>query len=267
MHSAILDRSLEALASVRKHVSFSANLRSQIGMPELNCRDDDAKCFDVRRVLGEATDSTSWRVIDHCAAVTRTYALFESFVMEILREYLAFLSGAYKFTDLGGDFGIRYTRGIGKILQDHHKHRYRELDVAAVIVGAGDALAGKQGYQIQAEALLRAEQNLRMDELQRIFGDCGLSGAEAWVTAHPAVKEFFAQQARLSETAGSELRQIVEYRNEAAHGDVDDVLGSDVLIEFTHFFEAMCRSLVDFIQYDTLRRAKDLGRAVVVGVV
>lgn len=267
MHAAILDRSLGALAAIRKHVAFSANLRGQVGTPELNCRNGDTKCFDVKRILGEASDPTNWRVIDHCAAVTRTYALFESFVMEILREYLVFLSGAYKLSDLGQEFGTRYTKGIGRILQDQHKPRYRDLDVANIIVGAGDALTGKDGYQIQAEALLRAEQNLRMTELHRLFSECGLSGAESWVTSHPAVQEFFALQSRLSQTAASELKQIVDYRNEAAHGDVDAVLGPEVLIEFTHFFEAMCRSLLDFIQYDTLRRAKELGRATVVGVI
>jgi len=94
-----------------------------------------------------------------------------------------------------------------------------------------------------------------------------LSGIEAWITSHSAVEEFFATQSRLSETVASELKQIVDYRNEAAHGDVDDVLGTEVLVEFTHFFEALCRSIVDFIQYDTLRRAKELGRATVVGVI
>lgn len=267
MHTAILDRNMEALAAVRRHVAFSANLRNQVGALTKNCPDDDERFLEIQRILSEASDPTSWRVIDHCAAVTRAYALFESFVMEILREYLAFLSSAYKLSDLGVDFGAKYTRGIGKILQDQDKHRYRNLDVASVISGVSDALAGKAGYQIQAEALLRAEQNLRMSELHRLFSDCGLVGLESWVTRHPAVTDFFAEQSRLSETAASELKQIVDYRNEAAHGEVDDVLGPEVLIEFTHFFEAMSRGLIDFIQYDTLRRAKELSRATVVGVI
>lgn len=267
MHTAILDRNMEALAAVRRHVAFSANLRSQVGALTKSCPDDEAKLLEIWRILSEASDPTSWRVIDHCAAVTRTYALFESFVMEILREYLAFLSSAYKLSDLGADFGAKYTRGIGKILHDQDKHRYRNLNVASVISGVTDALAGKEGYHIQAEALLRIEQNLRMTELQRLFGDCGLVGVESWVTKHPAIIDFFAQQSRLSETAASELKQIVDYRNEAAHGEVDDVLGPDVLIEFTHFFEAMSRGLIDFIQYDTLRRAKEVSRATVVGVI
>ncbi|MEJ2818663.1 MAE_28990/MAE_18760 family HEPN-like nuclease [Caulobacter sp. CCG-8] len=267
MHTALLDRSLEALDAVRKHISFSANLRSQVGAASFRCRADGAPCFDMEHILGDAADATSWRVIDHCAAVTRTYALFESFVLEILREYLTFLSGSYTLTELGQEFKSKYTRGVGQILIDQDKQRFRSLDMTSIIRAAADAVSDRANYQIQPEALLRAEQNLRMTELQRLFSQCGLSGVEQWVTSHSAVEEFFTTQSRLSETAASELRQIVDYRNEAAHGDVDDVLGADVLIEFTHFFDALCRSIVDFIQYDTLRRAKELGRATVVGVI
>lgn len=265
MHAAILERSLEGFEAIRRHIAFSANMRGQFGAPQSNRVDESVKYFDVRSIAGEAPDMTSWRVIDHCAAVTRSYALFESFVMEALREYLTFLSGAYKMSALGSDFEARYTKGIGRILQDQHKHRYRNLNIATVITGASDALSDKDGYQIQAEALLRTEQNLRMTELNRLFNDCGLAGLESWVGSHRAVQAFFAAQARLSDTASSELKQIIDYRNEAAHGDVDDVLGPDVLVEFTFFFEALCQSLLDVIQYDTIRRAKELNRATVVG--
>lgn len=267
MHTALLDRSIEALGAVRRHVSFSANLRNQVAAPSFGCKADGEKCFDIGQLLGSAADATNWRIIDHCAAVTRTYALFESFVQQILREYLAFLAGAYSLSALGPDFKAKYTRGIGQILLDQDKLRYHNLDLATVVSAASDALANKSGYQLQPEALLRAEQNLRMGELQRLFGQCGLSGIESWITSHRAVKEFFATQSRLSETAASELKQIVEYRNEAAHGDVDDVLGAEVLVEFTYFFDALCRSILDLIQYDTLRRAKEIGRAIVFGVI
>lgn len=59
----------------------------------------------------------------------------------------------------------------------------------------------------------------------------------------------------------------MDYRNEAAHGDVDQVLGTEVLVEVTEFFEALLRSITDFVQYDTLRRSKTLGKAQVLGVI
>lgn len=177
------------------------------------------------------------------------------------------MSSSYTLSALGEDFRSKYTRGIGQILLDQDKQRFRSLNVASVIVAASDAVADKVGYQIQPEALLRTEQNLRMAELQRLFAQCGLFGIEPWITSHPAMRDFFASESRLSQTAASELKQIVDYRNEASHGDVDDVLGHEVLVEFTLFFEALCRSISDFVQYDTLRRAKEIGRATVVGIV
>lgn len=267
MHNALLDRSLDALGAVRKHVSFSANLRNQVAQPSFGCKADGEKCFDISAILGDAADATSWRIIDHCAAITRTYALFESFVLQLLKEYLLFLSGAYTLTALGPEFKAKYTRGLGQILVDQDKQRYSYIDTATLIAGANEAMTDKAGYQIQPEALFRNEQNLRMAELHRLFTQCGLTGIETWVTSHSAVTEFFKDQSRLSETAESELRQIVDYRNAAAHGDVDEVLGTEVLVEFTEFMEALCRSIVDFIQYDTLRRAKDLGKATVIGVI
>jgi hypothetical protein len=267
MHTALFDRSVEAFCAIRKHISFSANLRNQIGTPNFGCRADGERCFDIAQILGDAADTTNWKVLDHCAAITRTYAIFEYFVLQILREYLTFLSGAYSFSALGVDFKAKYTRGVGQILLGQEKQRYQGLDIASVISAASDAMADNTGYQLQPEALLRPEQNLRMAELQRLFSQCGLTGIEAWITSHTAIEEFFTVQSRLSETAASELKQIIDYRNEAAHGDVDDVLGAEVLIEFTHFFEAICRSIVDFIQYDTLRRAKELGRATVIGII
>lgn len=268
MHTALLDRSIEAIGAVRKHISFSANLRSLTAAPSVDFKAEDGEeCLNLSEVLNEAPDATNWKVIDHCSAVTRVYAIFESFVLQALREYLAFLSGAYTLSALGVEFRAKYTRGIGQILLDQDKQRYQRLDVGSVLSAANDAMGGKAGYQLQPEALLRAEQNLRMPELQRLFGQCGLTGLEPWIIAHNSMKAFFAEQSRLSETPASELKQIVEYRNEAAHGEVDDVLGADVLVEFTHFFEALCRSIVDFIQYDTLRRAKETGHACVVGVI
>jgi hypothetical protein len=267
MHTALLDRNIEAIDAVRKHISFSTNLRNLTSAPGFDCKADGEKCLSLNDVLSSAPDATNWKIIDHCSAVTRVYALFESFVLQVLREYLAFLSSAYTLSALGIEFRAKYTRGIGQILLDQDKQRYQRLDVGSVLSGANDAIAGKAGYQIQPEALLRAEQNLRMPELQRLFSQCGLTGLEPWISSHTAIKEFFAEQSRLSETPASELKQIVEYRNEAAHGEVDDVLGADVLIEFTHFFEALCCSIVDFIQYNTLRQAKEVGRASVVGII
>lgn len=267
MHAALLERSIDALDAVRRHISFSVKIRDQVSKPEFGCKADGNKCFDVSSLFGDAADGTSWKVLDHCMAITRVYALYESFVLQILREYLNFLSKSYTLSQLGDDFIKNYTRGIGQILIDQHKQRFKDLDLSNLIRETSDAMSDKSGYQIQSQALLRLEQNLRLDELVRMFSNCGLKNFGKWIASHPSITDFFASESRLSDTPTSELKQIVDYRNEAAHGDVDNVLGPDVLIEVTQFFKALCKCIVDFVQFDTLIRAKQLGTARVLGVI
>jgi hypothetical protein len=267
MHSGLLDRSLQGLKALRQHVSFSAKIREQVGRPSFDCQRQGNKCFDIETLLGKPADATSWRVMDHCTTLIRAYALFESFVTQLLSEYLVFLSSSYKLSELGADFVVKYTRGVGQILLEQDRARYESIDVPTLIASAKTALSDENPYQIQPEALLRAEQNLRMAELQRLFAQCGLSHVEQWVVKHRAIEAFFSSESRLSETPESELKQIVDYRNEAAHGEVDQVLGTEVLIEVTEFFEALLQSIADFVQYDTLRRAKEVGKAQVLGII
>jgi hypothetical protein len=102
--------------------------------------------------------------------------------------------------------------------------------------------------------MLIQEQNLRLGELERMFGHCGLSGFRTWIDHHPAITTFFSSAGRVSDTAEAELREIVGYRNEAAHGEVDSVLGVAVLTEFAEFIFQLCRAIAEFVQNDMLTR-------------
>ena len=206
-------------------------------------------------------------MIDHCSAITRTYALFEGFVMQILKEYLAYMAGSRKFAELGTDFKARYTRGIGQILAEQSRIKYKDIDIDLLISDLTKAITGENVYTIHAAAMLRTESNLRMGELDRIFVHCGLEGIKSWIDKHPTVIGFFASEQRLSQTAESELQQIVDYRNEASHGDVDQVLGAEVLVEFTRFFEVLATSIADFVRMMIVKQNRKIGKLVVIGKV
>jgi hypothetical protein len=266
MHGALLARSLENLEAIRKHVIFSSSLREVVAHPNYGCQGNPV-CAVPSGAFSISPDPTSWRIIDHCAAVTRSYAVFEMFVSELLREYLVFLAKSYKMSALGADFKRKFTRGVGQMLLDHDKPKYRVDDLQALLSNASDAISDKLGYQIAPEALLRLEQNLRMYELERLFAQCGLMGLKHWINRHQSVEHFFASESRLSDTAESELREIVEYRNTAAHREVADVLAPKLLVEIVDFFKVLCKTTTDLVTYDTLKRAKDLGAIDVVGSV
>ncbi len=195
------------------------------------------------------------------------YAVLEGFVDTVLREYLGFLNTTYSYVELSESFRSNYVRGVGLIVAESSKQRYKHLPVHSLASDLATALAGATSYRLTPEAMLIQEQNLRLAELERIFGHCGLSGLRTWIEHHHEIRAFFSSAARISGTPEAELREIVSYRNEAAHGEVDNVLGVAVLTEFTEFILSLCIAIAEFIQNDMLARLAKKSEALEAGVV
>ena len=79
---------------------------------------------------------------------------------------------------------------------------------------------------------------------------CGIDGMAAWIERHRALKDFFANNDRLTASAASEMAELIKYRNDAAHGSIDisDILHINVLVEFCDFVAAVCEAMAERVQ-------------------
>jgi len=77
---------------------------------------------------------------------------------------------------------------------------------------------------------------------------------------HRAVKEFFGREPRQSDKVESELKQLVDYRNDAAHGgiEVDSVLGVEILTEYADFLSSLCSAIAECVQSSVLDKSVEL---------
>jgi len=254
MYNAFLQRTRETISALIKHIHTSDRFRAAVFDNTLRCA-ATISCFDP--LLGSpetAPDGIEWRIIDHCAAVTRIYAIFEQFVHEMIREHLGLLQSKILFADLPDAIQLSYRTGIAKILERMDGPRFADLNVGQVISGYNQALAGKK-YTLEPRAMLMQEQNLRLPELNRLVSDCGVEGVTNWIEGHNAVKTFFANGGRLTASAASELGELIKYRNDAAHGsmDISDILHVNVLTEFCEFVAVLCEALAERVQLAGLR--------------
>ena len=257
MYNAFLLRTKETITALGKHIQTSDRFRAAVFDEKLKCP-SETPCFDPSLGSTEtAPDRLEWRIIDHCAAVTRLYAIYEQFAHEMVREHLSLLQGRLSFSDLPEPIRSSYRLGIAKILDKKEGPRFADLDLAQLISGYDRALNGKE-YKLEPRAILMQEQNLRLPELHRFMGACGIDGVAAWIEKHQAIKDFFASDDRLTASAESELAELIKYRNDAAHGSIDisDILHVNVLIEFCDFVSAVCEALAERIQLAGLNSLK-----------
>ena len=261
MYTAFLERTQRSIDSLRRHLATSEAVRAAIYERKLNCK-AETPCFDQPFTIESAPDRLEWRVIDHCAAVTRIYAIYEQFAQEMIREHLSLLQMHFAFAELPECLRTSYRRGLAEILEKKDGPRYGHLDLQDLIKQYGSALSGKD-YQLEPAAMLMQEQNLRFPELNRLFAACGIENIDTWIEKHRSLTAFFQKGGRLAGSAEHEMKELIEYRNDAAHGsiNVDELPGLDYLFEFCDFVSAICEALSERVQLTGLEHLLKGGRA------
>lgn len=260
MYEIFADRVRQNIESVKKHISFSANVRLMVNDRSLQCSNAAGLCFDVGWLYQNAPTSTDWRIIDHCSAITRLYAVYEKFVEELLAAHLQFIERNVAYKDLDEKFQTQHRRAVGQILVDLDRERYKStLRFETVLHDIKNIFDGGS-YRLLPEALLAHDQNLRMSELASLFEKCGIPKVKEWIDGHRATKRFLSDSGQ-QDKAELKLGQLVQYRNDAAHGgiEVDDLLGT-TLLELANFVEALCSALTECVQWACLKQVKELGK-------
>lgn len=247
MYDAFLERTRISIDSLRRHLATSERIQGVMFDDQRAAETGSDSLNELRRA--GVPDKLEWRVIDHCAAVTRIYAIYEHFAHEIIRERLVLLQQNFLFSQLPSGVRTAYRIGLSRILEKKESPRFKEVILPDLVQQYRNALHDEE-YAFEPAAFLLQEQNLRLPELGRLMAGCGVEGIEGWIEKHQRMVGFFHDSDRLTNSAESELAELIKYRNEAAHGGivVDDVLGLNVLLEFCDFVQVLCESLAERVQ-------------------
>ncbi|HEY9799604.1 MAG TPA: MAE_28990/MAE_18760 family HEPN-like nuclease [Leptolyngbyaceae cyanobacterium] len=120
----------------------------------------------LNTALPEIPKLREWRIYEHCAAVTRLYAIYENFVEELISNWLIILPDLYpQYSDLEETIRENHQEGVGKLLIElkKKKSRYEHLSPEKVMQGLFYGTTGEKKYELLPDAFLIQEQNLRRD--------------------------------------------------------------------------------------------------------
>ncbi|MBD2301724.1 MAE_28990/MAE_18760 family HEPN-like nuclease [Nostoc sp. FACHB-190] len=220
----------------------------------------------LSNLLQDIPKATEWRIYDHCAVVTRLYAIYEHFVEALISDWLILLPELYpQYSDLDATIRNNHRLGVGKLLTELNKNRYEHLTLEKVMQGLFHATTGEQAYELLPDAFLIHEQNLRRETLERLFANAGISNAWKWIEKHRAVKYFVEEIKANQNNVESELNEFISYRNDAAHGSPDEVLGASALLELCDFVDALSEALAELVTYQVIKRKESIGQIRAIG--
>jgi hypothetical protein len=219
-------------------------------------------------IIGGLPDVSAWRMLDHCASLTRLYAVFERFIGKTVRAWLGDMPHVCgEYISLGESFKTVHRRGIARVLMDLDKDRFSYLGIETVVDGFLKAVNGNPVYTVLPEAFLSDTRSLKRDRIEELLSQVRLEGGWDWISKNRFVVAFIEDTRGGQNTSEAELRGFVNYRNEAAHGSVDQVLGVIPLSEYADFIVAVCKAIDELVRWNWVRYCKENGRVKSIGKV
>jgi hypothetical protein len=207
-------------------------------------------------LVPSAPGKLDWQVYDHCAALTRIYAAYERFVSDLVAEYVSVLPQLYgKYSELPTAVANQHRKGIGHILLKlGETGLYKNIEEEVVVAQLAAGLSGAAGYALLTEAFLIDRQNLRFEALVRLFSSLGFENSGRFIENYPAVSDFVSRERPEGSSAEKELQSFIEYRNEAAHKKVENLLSKEETATIGGFVCALGYALADMVKNETYQR-------------
>jgi hypothetical protein len=215
----------------------------------------------------EAPDNLTWRLFDHCAAITRIYAVFEQCIIELVEEYAGFLPKVFpSYAKLDEDIRISHRVGVGHVLMKWSATQpiYGKIAETSIASGLVDGLRGTS-YTLLADAFLTDSDNYRPDTLNRVFKKIGFDDAYSFVKNAPKVIEFCSNKLLGEHTADSYLNKFVRDRNDAAHGDVSEIANVDALKNYVLFAILVAETLASLLRSSLIKNGVTSGATLEIG--
>ena len=253
MFRTALERLEAGIGEVVAYATTNDSIRAQLGdMPEMGTPTSvEARLLQV---AAKVPASAQWKVMDHCAAIGRLYALYEQYAESVLSDWLSFRRQDLKFSELPEELQGSYRIGFAEVLGSLSEAKYSHLSFDAMVTEYSKSSRGEVSYTLYPECLIYHRNNLRLAELTAITGRCEAGDFGHWLADSRDIAGHFESKKKLTELSESKLKDFVQYRNDAAHGGIatDEIMGLQQIGDLADFLLALCRSYNQMIDHTAL---------------
>ncbi len=201
------------------------------------------------------------------SSVTRLYGIYENFVEAIISDYLDVIPDICAFQELSETMRKEYRVGVSHLLNRLDGPRYNHLNHSDLIRWYHEALASYRPYRFVSEALTRHDENLRFSVLDSMLKRVQLDDLPSWITHHEAVVALYEAHSPVLNLVESELKNFVQVRNDAAHGSLSNLPGSEELQRHCELVGALIQALSAYFYREVVLWRYQVGKARCIGEV
>ena len=198
-----------------------------------------------------------FKIFHHCAAITRLYSAYETFIDKLVGEYLEQLPKLYPaYVDLPEALRTQNRNAIGKILQKWGKEswQYSQLTEKSLVEGLSKGVSGEADYYLLSHAFLIESNNYRAHVIEKIFHGIGIDKPIEYVQRSMKMQELMQSSLYFGDSIDVILNQIVSYRNNFSHSEPDNLISPKILNFYMQFLNIFCEILRERLDSELISR-------------
>ena len=177
-------------------------------------------------------------------------AAFEQFVTDMLIAFTVSLPDIVPaYEDLPNAVRSANERLTGEALS-RSQSRFTAYDLQRFVQNLGNCQSGFVPYVLNGEAMALNDRNLRVGRLRELIGRLGIPDIWSVVGSTQTLKDWSGPGGNeTAETrAKNQLNELIENRNQIAHGIGSTTLGPEAILSYIEFERALARSLVSGLE-------------------
>lgn len=221
------------MLELRNHISFIEHLKVDILTTSKNY---------------EYSNSSSKRKFEYNSIIVSLYGLVENYIEKFCFEYVEIIEKIIplynyletKFTDNHFNLSIQL---LNKVIENKHL-KFSNINKENVINNLNNCIVNKANYKLNKEAFTINTGNFKHSKICETVGSLNIKVDEK-------LRRFDGFNTN-TENAFNKIDDLVQRRNEIAHGNVQDILDTTEVIPFVDFIEKYLISIGLIMKEETI---------------
>jgi hypothetical protein len=183
------------------------------------------------REFSTSTKREHWLKFAASSSVLTLFSTFERKFSDAVASFTSFLDnhGISSYTEDAQK--EHYKKAIKTLLSRLNWEKYDHLNELSVVTSYLNFLSENSAPRFTPEAVLVRDQNLRVDTVNEILSRIGLKSIEEWICHYQTIQARY-EDVEVLRKFKSEWSDLLALRNDVAHGNLDDIPGSELLNDY-----------------------------------
>jgi hypothetical protein len=203
----------------------------------------------VNRLIIHYDSFQNKKILEYNTIIISLYGYFENYIEEMIKAYISSIRNySNYFQDMPQKIIDNHSELSAQLIQIKNLPKYQNIvSIDKVIINMNSCITGNPDFEINLNAYTYHTSNFRETSINEFFSKVGIDQISSIILKYPKFNEYLNENEISKSIAFNIINDIADRRNQVAHGSVDNILSTEILMDYINFCELYCETLYEVL--------------------